>query len=260
MNWILDNAPPRDGALAPALGVVFLDFPYIISPMLTLEARPRAAKDNLKNIRNEGAMPAVFYGKKEKSTPISVGQKDFIKVWKEAGESSVVSLKVPDGDLEALIQDVDVDPVTGVPRHADFYVFEKGQKIEVQIPIEFSGVAPAVKDLGGVLVKVLHEINIEAMPKDLPHNILVDVSSLSQIGSQLTAKDLKLPEGVILLEKAEEVVVLVDEPKKEEEEPVAPIDLSEIEVEKKGKEKDEGEEESGAGTEPVAEKKEDKSK
>ena len=183
-------------------------------------------------------MPAVFYGKKEASTPISISEKDFMKVWEEAGESSVVNLKTEDGDKESLIHDVDVDPITGTARHADFYVFEKGHKLEVALPIEFVGISPAVKDLGGTLVKVLHELEIEALPKDLPHEIKIDISVLKNFGDQILASDVTLPEGVALLVKPEEVIALVSAPREEVEEESAPIDLESIEVEKKGKEDD----------------------
>lgn len=204
--------------------------------MLTLKAQIRSKTDKLDTIRKAGKVPAVFYGKKEASTPISIGKIDFIKVWKEAGESSVVTLETPDGIKESLIQDVDLDPITSVPRHADFYVFEKGHKVEVELPLEFVGVALAVKDLGGVLVKVLHKLKVEAMPKDLPHNIVVDVSSLANFGDQILAKDINVPTGVELKENPDEVVALVSAPREEKEEEAAPIDLSSIEVEKKGKE------------------------
>jgi large subunit ribosomal protein L25 len=172
-----------------------------------------------------------------------------VKVWKEAGESSVVTLETPDGTQESLIHDVDLDPITGAPRHADFYVFEKGHKLEIDIPLEFTGVSPAVKDLGGTLVKVLHSLKIEAMPKDLPHNITVDISSLLTFEDQILAQSIKLPTGVELKENPEEVVALVSPPREEKEEESAPIDLSSIEVEKKGKEETEESNESEAPTE-----------
>lgn len=192
-------------------------------------------------MRKGGILPAVFYGKKEPSTPISLLKTDFLKVWKEAGESTVVKLDGEGGSVDTLIHDVDFDPVTGVPRHADFYVFDKDLKLQVDVPLEFVGVAPAVKDFGGLLVKVLFEIKIEALPMNLPHQIEVDISPLTEIGSQLLAKDMVLPTGVMLAENPEEVVALVSAPKEEEPEEVAPVDLSAIEVEKKGKEAKEGE-------------------
>lgn len=193
-------------------------------------------------------MPAVLYGKKQSSIPISISYRDFLKVWKKAGESAVVTLKEKDGKtFDALIHDVDIDPVTGSPRHADFYVFEAGHRVRVSVPLEFVGVAPGVKDHGGLLVKVLHEFKVEAMPKDLPVQLEVDISKLEAIGNQLLAKDIAMPAGVTALESPDEITALVAEPKKEKEEaPAEPVDLSAIEVEKKGKEK-EGEEETAPG-------------
>lgn len=221
--------------------------------MLSLEIKPRKEVGNITKLRKDGLMPAVFYGKKEESTPVAVKLADFLKVWKEAGESAVVVLKKPDGEIEALIHDVQLDPLTETPQHADFYVFEKGHKIEVSIPLEFTGTSPAVKDLGGILIKVLHELKIEAMPKDLPHEITVDISPLVNFESQILAKDIVLPAGVSLIQDPEEVVALVSEPKEEKEEEVAPVDLSTIEVEKKGKKEEEGE-----GAEAPEAKKEEK--
>ncbi|MFA6273186.1 MAG: 50S ribosomal protein L25 [Candidatus Paceibacterota bacterium] len=216
--------------------------------MILLKAKKREPKVSLAKMRKSGELPAVFYGKKEKTTSISVALKDFVKVWEEAGESSVVSLKIEGSeDLEALIQDVDSDPVRSTPRHADFYVFEKGKKLQIKTPIEFTGVSPAVKDLGAVLLKVLHELSIEALPKDLPKKIEVDISTLKNFGDTIVAKDLKLPAGVSLEENPEEVVASVFEPKEEKEEEIPTPDLSAIEVEKKGKEAKEGE-----GVEPAA--------
>ncbi|KKU49829.1 MAG: 50S ribosomal protein L25 [Parcubacteria group bacterium GW2011_GWB1_49_7] len=209
--------------------------------MLTLKAHIRNTDTKPEEIRKAGQIPAVFYGKKEASTSISIPKIDFLKVWKEAGESSVVTLDTPDGNKESLIKDVDIDPVSGAPRHADFYVFEKGHKVEVALPIELTGVSPAVKDLGGILVQVLHELEVESMPKNLPHNITVDVSGLANFGDQILAKDITLPNGVELKINPEEVIITVSAPREEKEEEVAPIDLSSIEVEKKGKEETEGE-------------------
>ncbi|MCR4279603.1 MAG: 50S ribosomal protein L25 [Candidatus Zambryskibacteria bacterium] len=223
--------------------------------MLTLKADIRNTSTKPADVRKAGQIPAVFYGKKEASTPISIPKIDFLKVWKEAGESSVITLNTPDGEKETFIKDVDIDPVSGAPRHADFYVFEAGHKVEVSLPIEFEGVSPAVKDLGGTLVKVLYEINVEAMPKDLPHNIIVDISTLAQFGDQILAQDLILPTGVELKIDSEDVVATVSAPREEKEEEAAPIDLESIKVEKKGKDEDaEGEGEAAESEE----KKEDK--
>lgn len=210
--------------------------------MLTLKAEIRDSASKLDEIRKAGKIPAVFYGKKEASTPISISKTDFLKVWQEAGESTVVTLETSDGNKESLIHDVDLDPVSGEPRHADFYIFDKTHKLEVELPIEFVGVAPAVKELGGTLVKVLHDLKIKALAKDLPHNLEVDISSLKTFEDQILAQDIKLPSGVELDLDPEEVIALVSAPREEKEEDTAPIDLSSIEVEKKGKEETPAEE------------------
>jgi large subunit ribosomal protein L25 len=209
--------------------------------MNTIHAKTRDAGAGLKMLRKQGDMPAVFYGKKESATPISISAAEFMKIWKEAGESSVITIKREEGTVEALIKDVDFDPVTGKPRHADFYVFEKGHALEVSVPLEFEGESPAEKELGAIVVKVLHEIEIKAQPQNLPHEIVVDISVLAKLEDQITAADLKLPQGVELVQNSEDVVALVSMP---EEEPVeeAPVDLDAIEVEAKGKEAKEGEE------------------
>lgn len=210
--------------------------------MTSIEIKSRDIKTNLNALRESGFTPAVFYGPKEASTPISVSTKDLEKTWKTAGESTVITLKGENEEHDALIHDVHVDSLTGKIKHADFYVIEKGKKVNVHVPVEFEGVAPAVKDLGGILVKALHEVEIEAMPKDLPHSLTVDISSIVDFDTHVTAGQLKLPTGVELLTGADEIVAMVSRPKEEKEEDSAPIDLSAIEVEKKGKEAKEGEE------------------
>ena len=158
--------------------------------MITLKVEKRDMNESLGEIRKAGKMPAVFYGKKEASTPIQLSYAIFEKTLKQAGESTILHLEGNDIDVDVLIHDVDLDPVTDKPRHADFYAIEKGKKLEIKIPLEFIGVAPAVKDLGGILVKVMHEVEIEALPKDLPHKLEVDISTLATFDSTITALSL----------------------------------------------------------------------
>lgn len=182
-------------------------------------------------------MPAVFYGPKEESTSIAIDTKIFKKLWKEAGESTVIELSGDGISKEVLIHDVDIHPVTGEPRHADFYVMEKGKKVTVKVPLEFVGVAPAVKELGGILVKVLHELEIMVLPKDLPQHIEVDVETLTDFESQILAKDISIPEGAELVTNEEDAIVLVNEAKEEEEpeEQEESASIDDIKVEQKGK-------------------------
>ena len=208
--------------------------------MTVLDIEIRKESQDLGELRKKGLMPAVFYGKNTVSTPISITQKDFIKTWKEAGESGVVTLKDMTASVDVLIHAVDMDPITDIPSHADFYVFEKGKKIEVDVPLDFIGVSPAIKDLGGSLIKTMRELKISADPQHIPHDIKVDISSLVDFHSVIIASQISLPEGVTLVEHPTEVVVSVAEPKAEEvEEVTAPVDLSSIEVEKKGKKEEE---------------------
>ena len=209
--------------------------------IITINAEKRTKIGKTETLREVGILPAVYYGHKKEATPIQMKKSEFVKAWKNAGESTVISLKTPDGNLEALIHDVDIDPVTSEPRHADFYIFEKGHKVEIAIPIEFEGVSPAIKDLGGVLVKALHELQIKAEPNNLPHEILVNIESLINLDSQILAKDIKLPTGVELIQNPDDVIATVSVVQEEKVEETAPIDLSQIEVEKKGKKEEEGE-------------------
>lgn len=206
--------------------------------MLTLKGELRDPKVKLDAIRAQGFIPAVFYGHKEPSTPCVFNLGEFIKVWKAAGESTVVILDTPKGKINALIHEVQVDPVRGVPMHVDFYAIEKGQEVSVHIPLEFVGVSEAVKNLGANLVKVLHEIEIKALPENLPHSLSVDISALTTLDSHIAAKDIALGKGVTLITNPDEVVALAAAPKEETAE-AAPMDLSQIEVEKKGKKEEE---------------------
>ena len=163
----------------------------------------------------------------------------FEKMLQQAGESSVVSLVHGGTHVDVLIHDVVFDAVTDEPTHADFYAVDKDKKVSVHVPIVFTGEDIAAKS-GGVLVKVLHELEVEGLPKYLPHDITVDVSSLTTIGGHISIKDISVPAGVIIKMGLGEAVALLAAPKEEKEEEAAPIDLTAIEVEKKGKKEEEG--------------------
>jgi large subunit ribosomal protein L25 len=209
--------------------------------MHNLTIEKREGGKNLEELRETGKIPAVFYGKKEASTPISLDARQFVKVWKEAGESSIITLTGIGEDKEVLIKEIDFEPLKNSVRHVDFYAIEKGKKVRVSVPLEFIGTPPAEK-AGAALMKVLHEVEIEAFPKDLPHEIEVDISVLTEAGSQILAGDIKLPSGVDLITEPEEVVALASEIK-EEVEGETPADMSAIELsEERGKKEEEGEE------------------
>lgn len=205
-----------------------------------LKAEKRTAfGKQLAALRKGGKVPVVVYGPKEPALSATVALNEFKKVWKAAGESSIISLAIDGvGTKDVLIHEVDAHPVSGDPVHVDFYAIEAGKKLEVGVPLVFTGLAPAVKTYGATLVKVLYELEIAALPKDLPHEIAVDVSSLAELDSQIHARDIKLPAGVELVTDENEVVAAVAEQRAEEEVVAAPADLSAIEVEKKGKKED----------------------
>lgn len=201
----------------------------------TLHATERTERGKqLAALRKAGTLPAVVYGPKEKAVSVSLSRAEFEKAFKEAGESTVIVLSGIGDDKEVLVQDIAHDPVLGTPLHVDFYAIEKGKKVTVHVPLEFVGEAPAIKK-GAVLTKVLHELEVEAMPKDLPHEITVDVSGLAEIDDALTVADITAPDGVEIQNAPDETVVVASEVEEESEEDVAPIDMSAIEVEEKGK-------------------------
>lgn len=208
--------------------------------MLTLKADKRT-DTTAAALRRRGSIPAVVYGAHHASTPIAVEARAFEKVLRAAGEATIVSLAGLGEPLPTLIHEVDLDPITNHPRHVDFYAVTKGEKVEVAIPLVFEGVSPAV-EAGANLVKVLYEIEVEADPMNLPHDIIVDLSALVKIGDQIHAKDLVLPAGVELVTDLKGVIALVQEVVEVKEEVAVPVaDIASIEVEKKGKEETEGE-------------------
>lgn len=203
---------------------------------LSITTSPRAAKETKK----EGFIPAVYYGSHAASTSIFINVIEFKKVLASAGESSSITLITEHGNENAMIQDVQVDPVKNTPVHVDFYVIEKGQKVHVKTPIEFVGESAAVK-AGGVLVKVMHELSIEGEPSKLPHEFTVDIAALVANDSVIKVGDIKLPAGVELYHvTADDIIASIAVAQEETDEaPVA--DLSSIEVEAKGKKEEEGE-------------------
>ena len=206
--------------------------------MINITATKRSKTDSLAEIRKNGRVPAVVYGASVENTPISVPSSDFVKVFKEAGESSAIMLDVGGKKIDVLIHEVQADPIRGFPVHVDFLAIDVNKAIEVAVPLEFEGVSAAVKGGLGSLVKVLHEVEIMALPKELPHSLHVDISKLATLEDQIHVADIMLPVGVVMMTGADEVVALVAAAKEEKEE-AAPADLSAIEVEKKGKKEEE---------------------
>ena len=211
---------------------------------LTAKERSALGTRASKGIRKGGGLPGIVYGAGEEAQTVEIPTNEFEKVWKAAGESTIITLKGLGKERSVLIQDVELDKIFGTPIHVDLLAVKADEEVEVGVPLVFTGVAPAEKDLGGSLVKVMYEIEVSALPKNLPHEITVDLSSLKTFEDQLKVGDIVLPAGVKAVSGESEVVALVQPPRAEEEEtPAEPIDLSKIEVEKKGKVEEEGVEE-----------------
>jgi large subunit ribosomal protein L25 len=214
------------------------DYTIIFAIMITLNAEARNVKVNPKIIRRGGKIPAVFYGQGQESTPIMVERLPFIKLLEQAGESAIFSLVTPKGTFNALIHDVGLDPVLGDPIHVDFYITAKDHKLSVDVPLQFVGTAPVEKD-GGVIVRVMHELRVDALPAKLPQHITVDLAMLDAMGAQIVVGDLVLGDGVTAHGAPTDLVAMVSAQREEEEAPVSAPDIASIEVEKKGKKEEE---------------------
>lgn len=209
--------------------------------MLILQAQKRTILGKkVRQLRSQGVVPGILYGGGEKPLPLSVLYADFKKVFHQAGESSLVGLEIDGQRYNVLVKDVAYDPVSDRFVSIDFFRVPLDKEIELDVPLQFTGESKAVKELGGVLVKVMHEITVSATAQRLPHEIVVDLSLLQALGDKIFVKDLAVFEGVRLISEPDEVVALVEKPREETEEELKPVDMEKIEV--VGKEKKEGEE------------------
>jgi len=210
---------------------------------ITLNATKREERGKqAQRLLAKDLMPAVVYGPNHEAEAVTLPRPEFAKILRDAGESSVIEITGLGSTFQVLIHDVDRDPVTTLPRHADLYAIKKGAKVNVAVPLTFVGESAAVK-AGANLVKVMHELEIESDPSKLPHDIEVDITSIAAIGDQIHVKDIKLPAGVVAMVEGDEVVALAQEVAAEEPEETAAPDMDAIEVEQKGK----GDEEEAAG-------------
>lgn len=172
----------------------------------------------VKTLREKGLVPAELYGHGIKNLHLTLSAKEFLKVFKEAGESTIVNLTTEDKKtLPVMIHEVKTDSLSGEILNIDFYQIKLTEKIRVYIPIEFIGEAPAVKTFGGILIKTLKEIEVEALPRDLPHRLQADLASLNEIGKNIALKDLKIGDNVKLFVNPETIIATVVEAKAEEE-------------------------------------------
>jgi large subunit ribosomal protein L25 len=198
---------------------------------LKATTRKDAARGNNK-LRESGVIPAVLYGNKLANVNLAINQIEFEKLFRKAGESTIVELAMEDGKVHnVLVQDIQKHYLTSSPIHVDFYEVSMTEKLTATVAIEFINEAPAVKALGGTLVKVLNEVEVQCLPVDLPHNIEVDISVLKTFEDTLSIKDLKISDKVEILGDADDLVVKVQPPRDIEAELAEPVveDISKVE-------------------------------
>lgn len=198
----------------------------------------------VKALRDQGLVPAELYGRGVENLHLTVPAKDFKKLFKEAGENTIVNILVDGQKRPALVNEVSYNYLSGDVESVAFYQVRMDEKIKVKIPLQFSGIAPAVKEKSGILVKALQELEVESLPANLPHSFAVSLDKLSDIGSSIYVKDLTVPAGVKILVNPETVVATVTAQVSEEEELAmqqaagAAVDTIKVETEEKKAERD----------------------
>ena len=197
---------------------------------LAVETREKFGK-KVKSLRLQGLIPAELYGHGVKNLHLTVSAREFLKVFKEAGENTIVNLLVHDEKKPVLIHEIKTNYLSGEIDHIDFYEVRLDEKIKAKIPLEFTGEAPAQKTKGGVLNKAMSEIEVEALPGDLPHRFTVSLEGLDDLNKSFYVKDLKVSPNVRILVDPETVVVTVTEPVKEEEKVEVAPDVTAVKVE-----------------------------
>lgn len=212
--------------------------------MISLDAKIRKElKKKVKNLREKEILPSVLYGPGLENLNLELDLKEFKKVYETAGESSLIELIVDKKKFLVLIHALELDVLSQEPVHVDFYQPKLDEKITVTVPLVFEGEAPAVKELSGTLVRNIQEVEVKALPQNLPHEIKINVEGLKTFEDNIQVKDLPLPQGVEIAREPQDIVAFVAPPEKVEEELAKPIEEKVEEVEKVEKEEEKGEKE-----------------
>jgi len=196
-----------------------------MNKLIQLKAKLRTDSNN-QALRRSGAVPAILYGFGLDNQPVQINEKTFIQLYKEAGHTSLVNLIIEDASSSetnktnehvVLIREVQFHPLNDNILHIDFYQVDMAKTIRTDVPLTFIGESPAVKDMGGVLIRSHDTVDLEALPKDLPRDIEVDISIINDFDKIIHIKDLTLPDGVKLHHEEDDVIALVQAPRTEEE-------------------------------------------
>jgi large subunit ribosomal protein L25 len=205
------------------------------SPMdleLTLDAREALGKAN-KRLRRSGFVPGIVFGKGEPSTPVQVEAKAFETLYRAAGRTSVVQIKLPgrNGATSGIIKSVQRNPLSGGAIHVDFFLVNLTQEMEIDVPLVFVGEAPAVEETGGTLLHNLSSLHVKALPNDIPHEVTVDVSVLKSLDVAIHVRDLSLNRDLVhVLTDGDTLVATVVPPRAEEPEPEPELTEEELEA------------------------------
>lgn len=185
---------------------------------IKLALKTRDGKTKPKKLRQKSLVPAVIYGHGTENKNVMADYNSFAKAFKAAGESTLLDLEVEgDGTVKALVKDWQVDPISNRYTHVDFYQVNLKEKLKTEIALNFVGESSAVKEQGGSLIKTLDSILVECLPTDLVHAIDVDVTVMKAFGDMISVKDLKIPEGIHVLENPDETIAKIEAPMTEEQ-------------------------------------------
>ena len=189
----------------------------------SLNATPRSEKGKgvARKLRAAGKLPGVIYGHGREPQPLTLNARDFDRLAERVRiTSTVIELALDGKTARTLIRELQRDPIRRTVLHVDFQELVAGEKVVVSVPLRFVGTADGVKNSGGILEEVMHQIHVRVDPSNIPDHIDVDVTPLT-IGHGYHVSDLKLPEGVEVMDEPEATVATVQAPKAEEE--VAPV-------------------------------------
>ncbi len=202
---------------------------------IKLTAQARDEKNGrAKQIRAKGFIPVVLYGSGGENKNLKIRKIDFEKIYDLAGESSLINLEVDkEPAVKVLVKDMQRDPVKDEIIHVDLYRVDMHKKIRTEIPLHFTGEAPAVKELNGILVKNMDEVEVECLPGDLVHQLEVDLSVLKTFDEIIKLHDLKLPAGMELVSETDDIVANVVQPRVEVEEEIKAEEGAEAAAEEK---------------------------
>jgi len=195
----------------------------------------------VKALRRQGRLPAVMYGHKVDPVSISLDNHESSLILPKVSSSTIVTIDLEGEQHAALVRERQKDPVKGTLVHVDFQVISLTEKIRAAVRIEVHGLSPAVKDYNAVIVNNLTEIEVEALPGDLPERIVVDAGKLAQVGDAIYVRDLPVSDKVEVLTDVDEIVVVATGAAPEEVEEAEGEAMAEPEVIERGK-KEEDEE------------------